>query len=54
MSEKLWFNIAMVAKNLSILKNKYILRRIGSNKNGQWELILVSMIEAFFSLYNFK
>ena len=24
---------------LSALKNKYILRRIGSNKNGQWELI---------------
>lgn len=24
---------------LSVLKNKYILRRIGSNKNGRWELI---------------
>lgn len=39
MSEKLWLNITTVAKNLSILKNKYILRRIGSNKNGRWELI---------------
>ena len=38
MSEKLWLNITTVAKNLSTLKNKNILRRIGSNKNGQWEL----------------
>ena len=38
MSEKLGLNITTVAKNLSTLKNKNILRRIGSNKNGQWEL----------------
>ena len=38
MSEKLGLNITTVAKNLSALKNKKILRRIGSNKNGQWEL----------------
>lgn len=35
MSEKLDLNITAVSKNLSILKNKKILRRIGSNKNGQ-------------------
>ena len=39
MSEKLGLNITTVVKNLSVLKNKYILRRIGSNKNGWWELI---------------
>ncbi len=31
--------LTTVAKNLSILKNKYILRRICSNKNGRWKLI---------------
>ena len=38
-SDKLGINITTVARNLKDLKNKNIINRIGSNKNGQWELL---------------
>ena len=38
-SDKLGINITTVARNLKDLKNKNVINRIGSNKNGQWELL---------------
>ncbi|HIT37901.1 MAG TPA: winged helix-turn-helix transcriptional regulator [Candidatus Onthousia faecipullorum] len=38
-SDNLGINITTVARNLKDLKNKNIINRIGSNKNGQWELL---------------
>jgi ATP-dependent DNA helicase RecG len=35
----LGINITTVARNISDLKNENIIRRVGSNKNGQWEVI---------------
>ncbi len=32
-------NITTVARNISDLKNENIIKRVGSNKNGQWEVI---------------
>ena len=38
-SNNLGINITTVARNLKDLKNKNVINRIGSNKNGQWELL---------------
>lgn len=35
----LGINITTVARNISDLKNENIIKRVGSNKNGQWEVI---------------
>lgn len=40
MAEKLGINITTVARNLLSLKEKNIVRRIGSNKNGKWQNLL--------------
>ena len=38
-SEKLHINVTTVARNLKELKEKNVIKRKGSNKNGQWELL---------------
>lgn len=38
-SEKLGINKTTVTRNLTSLKKKNIIKRIGSNKNGQWEIL---------------
>lgn len=37
--DKLGLNVSTVNRNMINLKEKNVLRRIGSNKNGQWELL---------------
>ena len=38
-SDKLGINKTTVTRNLKILKDKNLIKRNGSNKNGQWELL---------------
>ena len=38
-SNILGINITTVARNLKELKNQNIIKRNGSNKNGQWEIL---------------
>ena len=38
-SSNLGVNITTVARNLKDLKEKNIIKRNGTNKNGQWELL---------------
>ena len=38
-SDKLGINITTVARNIKELKDNNIINRVGSNKNGQWELL---------------
>ena len=39
MSSKLKIHITTIARNLAYLKKANFIKRIGSNKNGQWELL---------------
>lgn len=39
MKIKLGVNISTIARNLNTLKEKNLIKRIGSNKNGQWKML---------------
>ena len=39
MSQKLNIDKSTVTRNLDVLKKQNIVRRIGSTKNGQWEIL---------------
>ena len=38
-TSKLGINKTTVTRNLKILKEKKLIKRIGSNKNGRWEIL---------------
>ena len=38
-TSKLGINKTTVTRNLKILKEKNLIKRIGSNKNGRWEIL---------------
>lgn len=38
-AEELCVSSRQVERSLAILKERYIIRRVGANKNGYWEVI---------------
>ena len=40
LAEKLSVSRRTVASDISALKKKYVIQRVGSDKNGQWEIVI--------------